>query len=110
MDTPLCCTKVYMLLLCFGSQKHKDVGQVAGSSLDRPAAGQDKDEVWQAGVGLDTGNSEHQVGPPKCMTLLKQLPSIAFCIRNQLVQSISLISYEYIRSTFCAYLVSILTF
>ena len=28
----------------------KDVGQVAGSSLDRSAAGQDKEEVWQAGV------------------------------------------------------------
>ena len=36
----------------------KDVGQVAGSSLDRPAAGQAKEEVGQAGVGLDTGNSD----------------------------------------------------
>ena len=31
MDTPLCCTKVYMLLLCFGSRKHPPTPYMSGT-------------------------------------------------------------------------------
>ena len=36
MDTPLCCTKVYMLLLCFGSRKHPPPPYMSGTFVLAP--------------------------------------------------------------------------
>ena len=36
MDTPLCCTKVYMLLLCFGSRKHPPTPYMSGTFVLAP--------------------------------------------------------------------------
>ena len=33
---PLCCTKVYMLLLCFGSQKHPPTPYMSGTFVLAP--------------------------------------------------------------------------
>ena len=34
--TPLCCTKVYMLLLCFGSRKHPPTPYMSGTFVLAP--------------------------------------------------------------------------
>ena len=42
---PLCCTKVYMLLLCFGSRKHPPTPYMSGTFVLAPPPGLDEIQI-----------------------------------------------------------------